>query len=74
MHLRSASDRSRTARTPEMEVPIRTLGFSLIAVAAIASSLLLTRQRQEATRADDAHPGERAAARPSLDDIRAAGL
>ena len=56
------------------EAPIRTLSVSLVAVAAIAASLLLTRSREE----NDAHgivpAGENVPARLKLDAIREAGL
>lgn len=57
------------------EHPIRTLSVSLLAVAAIAASLLLTRRPEEKADADAASPaGEQSPAEQSLDAIRAAGL
>lgn len=55
-----------------LEARIRTLSVSLLAVAAIAASLLLTR-RQEKTPAG-VPAGENLPAEQSLDAIRAAGL
>ncbi|MGH7500974.1 MAG: hypothetical protein ACREL7_04380 [Longimicrobiales bacterium] len=55
---------------PEQEASIRTLSVSLLAVAAIAASLLITRTRDDAL----AHAGEGKPAEQSLDAIRAAGL
>jgi hypothetical protein len=56
-----------------MEVSIRTLSVSLLAVAAIAASLVLT--RNEVTSAAGSIPaGENTPGAPSLDKIRAAGL
>jgi len=54
------------------EIPIRTLSVSLLAVAAIAASVLLTRSRDE--KAGDIPAGEQQPAEHSLDAIRAAGL
>jgi hypothetical protein len=53
--------------------PIRTLSVSLLAVAAIAASVLLTRSRE---RAPTVHrsAGETGPVEPMLDAIRAAGL
>jgi len=54
---------------------IRTLGVSLVAVAAIAASLLLARQRPEKSAPGAEIPADESApARQSLDAIRAAGL
>lgn len=52
------------------EASIRTLSVSLLAVAAIAASLLITRTREDGM----AHVGEGKPAEQSLDAIRAAGL
>jgi hypothetical protein len=52
-----------------MEAPIRTLSVSLLAVAAIAASLLLTRHREASSTPSDAQSDAR-----ELDAIRAAGL
>ena len=54
--------------------PIRTLGVSLLAVAAIAASVLITRQRIEKSAAEVDSPRELQPAEKSLDAIRAAGL
>jgi hypothetical protein len=56
------------------EVPIRTLSVSLVAVAAIAASLLLTMDREERETAGIAPAGENVPNRAKLDAIRAAGL
>jgi len=53
---------------------IRTLGVSLLAVAAVAASVLITRQRSEKTPADVDASGEIQPLETSLDAIRAAGL
>jgi hypothetical protein len=56
-----------------MEASIRTLSVSLLAVAAIAASLVLS--RNEGTPAAGSIPaGETLPGAPSLDKIRAAGL
>jgi hypothetical protein len=55
------------------ETPIRTLSVSLVAVAAIAASLLLTRKPQGRDPVE-VPAGERLPAEQSLDAIRAAGL
>ncbi len=60
-------------RTLTKEAPIRTLSVSLLAVAAIAASLLLTRNREEQKTAG-VPAGENQPAEQSLDAIRAAGL
>jgi hypothetical protein len=54
--------------------PIRTLGVSLLAIAAVAASVLLARQRTEKVPADAAAPGEIQPLETALDAIRAAGL
>jgi hypothetical protein len=66
---------STTALSPQpaKEARIRTLSVSLLAVAAIAASLLLTRNREEDTPAG-VPAGENLPAEQSLDAIRAAGL
>jgi hypothetical protein len=56
------------------EAPIRTLSVSLVAVAAIAASLLLTRSRDEEDTIRVVPAGEQQPARLQLDAIRAAGL
>lgn len=63
-----------TAAPNRWEGPIRTLSVSLVAVAAIAASLLLTRSRDDADITDIAPPGENIPARLKLDAIREAGL
>ena len=64
-----------TARSPqpatvEQEAEIRTLSVSLLAVAAIAASLLMTRQRE----APQTQSADNQSASHDLDAIRAAGL
>ncbi len=56
-----------------LEVPIRTLSVSLLAVAAIAASLVLSRNEVNSA-ADSTPAGENSPGSPSLDKIRAAGL
>lgn len=56
------------------EAPIRTLSVSLVAVAAIAASLLLTRSREETDLHSLVPAGENVPARLKLDAIREAGL
>jgi hypothetical protein len=57
-------------RHHEQEASIRTLSVSLLAVAAIAASLLITRIREDGMApVDEGKPAEQ-----SLDAIRAAGL
>lgn len=56
------------------EAPIRTLSVSLVAVAAIAASLLLTRSREERDITDIVPGGENTPAHLKLDAIREAGL
>jgi len=55
------------------EAPIRALGVSLLAVAAIATSLLLARRQEDDFMATDMRGGDSPAQQP-LDAIRAAGL
>ena len=50
------------------------MGVSLLAVAAVAASVLITRQRSEKTPADVDASGEIQPLETSLDAIRAAGL
>jgi hypothetical protein len=66
-------DRASAARHP-WEAPIRTLSVSLVAVAAIAASLLLTRSREENDAPGIVPAGETVPARLKLDAIREAGL
>jgi sigma54-dependent transcription regulator len=63
-----------TAQPHQWEAPIRTLSVSLVAVAAIAASLLLTRSREERDINDIAPAGENAPVRLKLDAIREAGF
>lgn len=56
-----------------MEAPIRTLSVSLLAVAAIAASLVLSRNEGNSA-AGSIPAGENLPGAPSLDKIRAAGL
>lgn len=56
------------------EAPIRTLSVSLVAVAAIAASLLLTRSREERDITGIVPAGENLPAHLKLDAIREAGL
>jgi len=55
------------------EARIRTLSLSIVAVAAVAASLMLTRSRGEHD-SSRVTPGEQQSARLQLDAIRAAGL
>jgi hypothetical protein len=55
-----------------MEAVIRTLSVSLLAVAAIAASLILTRGREEGSSLP--HAGENQPVRLPLDALRAAGM
>jgi hypothetical protein len=57
-----------------MEALIRTLSVSLVAVAAIAASLLLTRNREDADMSRVASPGSQPLPALKLDALRAAGL
>ena len=57
---------------PGLEAKIRALSVSLLAIAAIAASLLITRSREEETTVVSA--GENQPVRQPLDAIRAAGL
>ncbi|MBI4409958.1 MAG: hypothetical protein HY561_09635 [Gemmatimonadetes bacterium] len=50
------------------------MGVSLLAIAAIAASLLLTRSKQDRPDPDQVPSGETLPAEKSLDAIRAAGL
>jgi hypothetical protein len=63
-----------TASPKRREAPIRTLSVSLVAVAAIAASLLLTRSREETDTTGIVPAGENVPARLKLDAIREAGL
>ena len=63
------------APTPRLEALIRTLGVSLVAIAAVVASLTLVRQRPQ-----ERKPGEGMRLEPfspaavDLDQLRAAGL
>jgi hypothetical protein len=75
MHIVGAGRPHRaTAPASEREALIRTLSVSLVAVAAIAASLLLTRSRDEDEVTRLVPAGEGQPARLQLDAIRAAGL
>lgn len=76
MHRRRTglTKRRSTIRSPNgLEVSIRTLSVSLLAVAAIAASLVLTRNEVNSA-AGSIPAGENSPGAPSLDKIRAAGL
>lgn len=64
------------ASTPAWETAIRTLGVSLVAIAAVAASLTIARQRVEQRRPEPRAPDGNATlvVAPNLDAIRAAGL
>jgi hypothetical protein len=66
-------ERASALPTP-WEAPIRTLSVSLVAVAAIAASLLLTRSREESDIIGVVPGGENTPAHLKLDAIREAGL
>jgi hypothetical protein len=79
MGIRNALSRERpldraSAVLQTWEAPIRTLSVSLVAVAAIAASLLLTRSREESDTRSIVPAGENVPARLKLDAIREAGL
>lgn len=63
-----------TATLYRWEAPIRTLSVSLVAVAAIAASLLIVRSREEHDPTGLVPAGENAPVRLRLDAIREAGL
>ncbi len=69
MHRFVHANQRSTDHRVRQEASIRTLSVSLIAVAAIAASLLLTRNREDRVPSVGNHP-----AGQSLDAIRAAGL
>jgi hypothetical protein len=76
MHWRPVdpTERGLQFRGPNgLEVSIRTLSVSLLAVAAIAASLVLTRNEVNSA-AGSSPAGENTPGAPSLDRIRAAGL
>jgi hypothetical protein len=65
----------RAPSTLTGEALIRTLGVSLIAIAAIVASLTVARQRQDSARLPEEEKGPQpAAARLDLDQLRAAGM
>ena len=65
----------RASRVPSQgEALIRTFGVSLVAIAAIAASLLLTRSRDESDVTGLVPAGENAPAHLKLDAIREAGF
>jgi hypothetical protein len=70
----SADQCGRPHHDSRREALIRTLSVSLVAVAAIAASLLLTRNRAEDEGLRRVHAGDSQAPRQELDAIRAAGL
>jgi hypothetical protein len=64
-----------TLKKIRREAPIRTLSVSLVAVAAIAAGLLLTRDREDGGLATVTPGGsDNPAGRLKLDALRAAGL
>jgi hypothetical protein len=65
-------DHGRSQFLQREEIPIRTLSVSLLAVAAFAASLLISRSRQE--KAGDMAHSDQLPVEQSLDAIRAAGL
>lgn len=68
----------RRATPPQLrEARIRTLGVSLIAIAAIVASLTVVRQRQDVARLAEGEKGPQitpATSRLDLDQLRAAGM
>lgn len=63
--------------TPSREALIRTLGVSLIAIAAIVASLTVARQRQEEAHAPEGEKRPQhspTSSRLDLDELRAAGM
>jgi hypothetical protein len=76
MHeLRPEAARSLNLHRVRQEVRIRTLSVSILAVAAIAASLLITRHREApATPASDSTSTDAQSGDRELDAIRAAGL
>jgi hypothetical protein len=75
MHIFAAGRPHRAAApASEREALIRTLSVSLVAIAAIAASLLLARSRDEGEDTRLAPADEGQPARFQLDAIRAAGL
>jgi hypothetical protein len=68
------AQRSDAPNPPAVEAPIRTLGVSLVAIAAVVASLTVVRQLQEQPeRAKDKRP-EMSPAAVDLDQLRSAGL
>ena len=64
----------RPAPATRTEAFIRTLSVSLLAVAAIAASLVLSRSTTQGSRNSLIPAGERSPGEASLDRIREAGL
>jgi hypothetical protein len=67
----------RATHLRRREALIRTLGVSLIAIAAIVASLTVARQRQEAALAPEGEKRPQHSPPPSrldLDELRAAGM
>ena len=72
---RQPLERASRSRVPsQREALIRTFSVSLVAIAAIAASLLLTRSRDESEVAGLVPAGENAPAHLKLDAIRDAGF
>lgn len=75
-----ASHRCAPLHPPPREAPIRTLGVSLVAIAAVVASLTLVRNRSEERKHEDDHghePAYPAVPRDrnvDLDQLRSAGL
>lgn len=59
---------------PATEVPIRALGVSLVAIAAIVASLTIVRQRHVERRSDENIRPEPSQAALDLEELRVAGL
>ena len=76
MHkMRPEAARSLYLQPVRQEVPIRTLSVSILAVAAIAASLLITRHREAPpTTSSDSTSTDAQSGGRDLDAIRAAGL
>jgi hypothetical protein len=73
--MRYETARSLEPQPVRQEVTIRTLSVSLLAVAAIAASLVLTRNREATgSTSSDAASTDAQSANRELDAIRAAGL
>lgn len=70
---RCAVWRETSRDTPE-EAPIRTFGVSLVAIAAVAAGLVLSRYRRDEEAAMKVPAGEAVPVLPSLEAMRAAGM